>query len=662
MFKSFAGFLSGIIVGVLIVAVALVGGGYLLLKQEGTMGKVEDAVGDKIGMDLTEEQEAMSLLDYVGSLAEVFKGLSDKPIKDIEGIVGMTKISQTISDAIGIEREIIAESSISKLGATLTDNLTLTTMSNKFELELPDLPLFQDEEFLAKPVNKAFGDLDQNTLDSFIEVVYEGEGTEEKPESSKLLQKLGGKKLKEVSEDMDGIIQETAIGEVIEITEESAPVLWYLKGVQLNALDDAIQEMKVEDAIKITDDSNKVLKYFADNDVKLNGISEAIDAMKISEAIEITDDSSKVLRYFRDNEVTLTGIDGAIKDMEIIDCIDMEEATAHPVLWAIRNLTLDQMGQTNPETNQPYLQDKIDGVKLGDIVTVDESSAPILKALQNTTIGGLSDAIDDLSISDVFEDSDVGVLALIGAGTKVQEVGDTLTGTVTDTSIYALRSAGLFGYDLDNSNSFSSLTMRVQKNNATPAEVVSDFTNSISFTAPNSNTVSHSVFITDDSVTNTTFRNTVGVIPGFKTQVDITAIATQDASGAYVITPEVISAIYSQMGAGNHYGSTLYVDDDIKLVIDGEFDTIFSVMYADGNGDITIAEGTSFMSPVGGAIVYVANSITSTNGTVYTGESTAISQANLGIATKMIYHDKTDKQNDVTTSITWIEAFNGYSA
>lgn len=662
MFKSFAGFLSGIIVGVLIVAVALVGGGYLLLKQEGTMGKVEDAVGDKIGMDLTEEQEAMSLLDYVGSLADVFKGLSDKPIKDIEGIVGMTKISQTISDAIGIEREIIAESSISKLGATLTDNLTLTTMSNKFELELPDLPLFQDEEFLAKPVNKAFGDLDQNYLDSFIEVVYDEEATVENPASSKLLQKLGGKTLKEVSEDMDGIIQETAIGEVIEITEESAPVLWCLKEVELNALDDAIQEMKVEDAIKITEDSNKVLQYFEANDVKLNGISEAIDAMKISEAIDITDDSSKVLRYFRDEEVTLTGIDNAIKGMTIFDCIDMEEATAHPVLWAIKDLTLDQMGATNPDTGKSYLQEKIDGVMLGDIVTVGTSSAPILKALQNTTIGGLSDAIDDLSISDVFEDSDVGVLALIGADTKVQEVGDTLTGTVTDTSIYALRSAGLFGYDLDNSNSFSSLTMRVQKNNATPAEVVSDFTNSISFTAPNSNTVSHSVFITDDSVTNTTFRNTVGVIPGFKAQVDISAITSPDTNGAYVITPEVISAIYSQMGTGNHYGSTLYVDDDIKLVIDGEFDTIFSVMYADGNGDITIAEGTSFMSPIGGAIVYVANSITSTNGTVYTGNATAISQTDLGIKSKMIYHDQTDKQNKVTTSITWIEAFNGYSA
>ena len=592
MFKSFAGFLSGIIVGVLIVAVALVGGGYLLLKQEGTMGKVEDAVGDKIGMDLTEEQEAMSLLDYVGSLADVFKGLSDKPIKDIEGIVGMTKISQTISDAIGIEREIIAESSISKLGATLTDNLTLTIMSDKFELELPDLPLFQDEEFLAKPVNKAFGDLDQNTLDSFIEVVYEGEGTEEKPESSKLLQNLGKKNLKEVSEDMDGIIQETAIGDVIKITEEeSTSVLLYLKEVKLKDLDDAIKGMKIR------------------------------------------------------------------------NCIDMEEATAHPVLWAIRELTLDQMGATNPDTGKSYLQEKIDGVMLGDIVTVDEeNSAPILVALKDTTIGGLSDAIDDLSISDVFEDSDVGVLALIGADTKVQEVGDTLTGAVTDTSIYALRSAGLFGYDLDNSNSFSSLTMRVQKNNATPAEVVSDFTNSISFTAFNSNTVSHSVFITDDSVTNTTFSNTVGVVPGFKTQVDITAIATQDASGAYVITPEVISAIYSQMGTGNHYGSTLYVDDDIKLVIDGEFDTIFSVMYADGNGDITIAEGTSFMSPVGGAIVYVANSITSANGTVYTGNATAISQTDLGIESKMIYHDKTDKQDKVTTSITWIEAFNGYSA
>ena len=662
MFKSFAGFLSGLIVGVLIVAVALVGGGYLLLTQGGTMGKVEDAVGDKIGMDLTEEQEALSVLDYVGVLADAFKDLSNKPIKDIEGVVGMTKISQTISDAIGIEREIIADSSISKLGSTLTDNLTLTIMRDKFELSLPDLPLFQSEEFLTKPVNSAFGDLDQNTLDSFIEVVYDEEATVENPASSKLLQKLGGKTLKEVSEGMDAIVQDTAIGEVIEITEDSAPVLWYLKEVKLNALDDAIQAMKIEDAIKITEDSNKVLKYFADNDVTLNGISDAIDAMKISDAIDITDDSSKVLRYFRDKNVTLNGIDGAIKAMTIGDAIDMDEATAHPVLWAIKDLTLDQMGATNPITGKSYLQEKIDGVKLGDIVTVDGDSAPILVALKDTNIGGLSDAIDNLTISDVFEDSDVGVLSLIGTETKVQQVGDSLTSTVTDTSIYALRAAGLFNYTLDSSSSMANLTLRIQKNNATPSEVVSDFTNSINFADSNSNTISHSAFITDDSVANTAFRTTVGVIPGFKTQVDITAIATQDASGAYVITPEVINAIYSQMGSGNHYGATLYVDDNIKLAIDGEFETIFSVMYANGQGDLTIKAGTSFMSPVGGAVVYVANTITATDGTVYTGESTAISQANLGIATKMIYHSQADKQNNVTTSITWIEAFNGYSA
>ena len=131
----------------------------------------------------------------------------------------------------------------------------MTIMQEKFEIELPDLPLFQDEEFLSKPVSEAFGDLDQNTLDSFIEVVYEEDATEENPASSVLMQKLGKKTMKEVSEDMDAIIQDIAIGEVMEIGEDSTSVLKYLKDTKIGELDGAIKEMTIGDAIEIGEDS-----------------------------------------------------------------------------------------------------------------------------------------------------------------------------------------------------------------------------------------------------------------------------------------------------------------------------------------------------------------------------------------------------------------------
>ena len=245
MLKHFGGFVVGVFVGVLVLAVALVGGGYLFLTKDGSMKTIEQTVGSSVGMDLSEEQEALSILDYGRSVLSIFGNLTTTPLKDIEATVGINKITTTISDAIGIDAAVIGESSVSNLGATITDNLTMDLMSTKFEVELPDLPLFQDEEFLSTPVSEAFGDLDQNTLDCFIEVVYDEEATPENPASSALIQKLGKKTIKEVSEDMDAVIQDTTIGEVIEIGEDAAEVLVYLKDTKIGDLDAKIKEMKI---------------------------------------------------------------------------------------------------------------------------------------------------------------------------------------------------------------------------------------------------------------------------------------------------------------------------------------------------------------------------------------------------------------------------------
>ncbi|MBQ8178040.1 MAG: hypothetical protein IJ033_02490 [Clostridia bacterium] len=613
MLKHFGGFVVGVFVGVLVIAVALVGGGYMLLTKEGTMKKVEETVGSSVGMDLNEEQENLSILDYGKGVLSIFGNLSTTPIKDIEATVGINKISTTISDAIGIDAAVVGESSISNLGATLADNLTMDVMSKKFEIELPDLPLFQDEEFLAKPLNEAFGDLDQNTLDSFIEVVYDEEATEENPASSPLIQKLGKKTIKEVSEDMDAVVQDTTIGEVIEIGEDSSNVLYYLKDTKIGELDGAVKEMKLSDAIEIheVDDpengikkSSKVMIYL--KDCTLDSIDTAIKNMTIGDAVEIGEDSSKVLKYLQTKK--LDELDGAIKDMKISDAVNID-TNSHAIMGAIADFTLEDLG------NKDKLQTAINDLTLGDVVVIGDDSAKLLQSLKDTKVGELSTAMDALTLEQVMDKHNVGVLSLVPPTTKVQDVGTALSDAVTDTSLYALRQAGLFSYELDQNYTQASLVQRVYTNNSTPQEIVTDFT---SATTAEKKSITPTIFISAGGfVNNDDFYKVAEKHAGYKGVLDLdnVSIEKDTTSGAYVLTPTIIDAIFEQAGLSNRHDVIFCVDDGIKLSIETDalsdnFTKVFSIMYADGQGDITFGSGLKMDTAVGGCAVYVANSIT----------------------------------------------------
>ena len=681
MLKHFSGFLVGISVGVLIVAVAFVGGGYMLLTKDGMMKTVEESVGSSVGMDLSEEQENLSLLEYGKSVLDIVGNLSTTPIKDIEGTVGINKISATISDAIGIDAGVIGESSISNLGATITNNLTMTIMQEKFDVALPDLPLFQDEEFLSKPVSEAFGDLDQNTLDSFIEVVYDEEATEENPASSVLMQKLGKKTMKEVSEDMDAIIQDIAIGEVMEIGEDSTSVLKYLKDTKIGELDGAIKEMTIGDAIEIGEDSTEVLKYLKDK--KLDEIDGAIKDMTIGDAMEIGEDSSKVLKYLKDKtldeldtaikemtigdavdtegnkiltflststldglgaridamtigdaidipadnkvlnylkDTTLNGLSAKIDMMTIGDAVDIQDGVSHPIMVSIADLTLTQLG------DKATLQGRINGLKLGDVVEVNEDSARILKALKDTTVGGLSDKMNNLTLAEVLDKHNVGVLSLIDPNTKVQEVGFAASTAVTGTSLYALCQAGVFTSTPSSSTSFEELVNRVHKNNATPDEIIKDFNNN---NGTPSESITHSIFLYNGSVQNTAYLDTCKYMllginrPGYEGEVDLASVTGLEvnASGAFVITPGAMDAILAQAGIGSRHSVIFFVDEGIDIEIqanevDGEYENynrVFSIMYDANNattqGTLYFGKGVSNLTTIGGCAVYVADEI-----------------------------------------------------
>ncbi len=682
MLKHFGGFVVGVFVGVLIIAVALVGGGYMLLTKEGAMKKVEETVGSSVGMDLNEEMENLSILDYGRGILSIFGNLSTTPIKDIEATVGINKISTTISDAIGIDAGTIAESSLSNLGATLTDNLTMDVMSSKFEIELPDLPLFQDEEFLAKPISEAFGDLDQNTLDSFIEVVYDEEATEENPASSALIQKLGKKTIKEVSENMDGIIQESTIGEVIDIDENSTGVLVYLQDKQIGELDGAIKGMKLSDAIEIheADDpengikkSSKVMIFL--KDCTLDGIDAKIQTMTIGDAVEIGEDSSKVLQYLKGKK--LDELDGAVKEMKISDAVDIDPEKSHAIMVKIADFTLDDLA------DKEKLQTAIDDLTLGQVVTIGDDSSKILKSLQDKEIRNLSQAMQDLTLEQVMDKHDVGVLSLVPPTTKVQDIGTELGDAVTETSLYALNMAGLFSYEPSENYTQHELVSRIYKNNSTPQEIINDFTNT-GVAEKDKKSIAATLFLAEGAnATAEEFTNTFGVANaayhiGFKGALSIDAIpGIQKEGNAYILTPAVIDAIFVGVGLSERHDVILCVDDGIELIVqapetEGVYDNynkVFSIMYAEGQGSITFGKGLSMKTSFGGCAVYVASNINVYNKNtdsydIYNADSTLPISIpfELRTASKEVEKEVDGVKTKVveTNGNTWISAYTKY--
>ena len=463
--RTLTNIIIGIIIGILIIVLAVGVGGYVILTQEGMVGTIDDAV-DEVSFE--DEYRELSLLAFLDKAMAALGDLENKSIGEVEKIVGTDGITATIADSVGVSQGIIKTSSLSNLGNSLSSNLNLAGMSDTFGIALPeDIPLFQNDDFLNEPVAEAFGSLDDYTLDSFIEVIYEDEATADKPASSGLLQNLGGLKLSELSSGMDEIIDNTYITDILDVDENSSEIMKYLASggeggnpVKVGELDGAVNDMKISNAVEIGSDASPVLKYLRDCELtitaedgtttveigaSLNNINEAIKQMTIGDAVEIASGSSMVLQYMKDFK--LDELDAGIKSMKISDAVAIND-NSHAVIRAIKDLTLDELGDGDA------LQSKIDTLRLGEVITLQESSPKILKALQYSRLGNLDYAVDNLEMQDIFEDDklDSGLLALVDPTTKLDDIPDAFEKAVQQTTLYGLQQINLFDYS-DNTTS-----------------------------------------------------------------------------------------------------------------------------------------------------------------------------------------------------------------
>lgn len=622
--RTLTNIVVGIIIGILIFVLAVGVAAYIVLTGEGMVGKIDDAVDE---INFSDDVRALSLLAYLNQAVAGVQNIGDKAIGEVEKLIGTDGISVAIADTVGVSAGVIKTSSLSGLGETLSSNLTLSGMSDSFGIALPsDIPLFQNDEFLSEPVSDAFGSIDGYTLDSFIEVVYDDEATADNPASGGLLQNLGKLPLSELSSEMDSIIDNTYITDVLDVDESSSEIMKYLASggeggnpVKIGELDGAVNDMKISNAVEIGDDASPVLKYLRDCELtitdadgnvtveigaSLSNINEAIKQMTIGDAVEIASTSSRVLQYMKDFK--LDELDAGIKAMTIADAIAINE-DSHAVINAIADLTLDDLSRAD------ILQSKLDTLRLGQVITVTETSPKILKALQYSRLGTLGEAVDRLEMQDVFENIDSGVLSLIPPTTLIDDVPDALTTAIQDTTLYGLQQIDLFNYNVSRTDyyTYAKTLERTGTHNAMIENVVQVIADrNFANLAPGR------VRLYRDGGALYAAAVTGGVEGAAATEI----YAATDDGNAVILSVENINAILGVLSEGKRYAAIITVEDSVGsdlTISGGEYDTLFSIEMLDENGNLWIGEAdnpVSFPNKSGGYAFFHANGAVHLNG------------------------------------------------
>ena len=622
--RTLTNIVVGIIIGILILVLAVGVAAYIVLTGEGMVGKIDDAVDE---INFSDDVRALSLLAYLNQAVAGVQNIGDKAIGEVEKLIGTDGISVAIADTVGVSAGVIKTSSLSGLGETVSSNLTLSGMSDSFGIALPsDIPLFQNDEFLSEPVSDAFGSIDGYTLDSFIEVVYDDEATADNPASGGLLQNLGKLPLSELSSEMDSIIDNTYITDVLDVDESSSEIMKYLASggeggnpVKIGELDGAVNDMKISNAVEIGDDASPVLKYLRDCELtitdadgnvtveigaSLSNINEAIKQMTIGDAVEIASTSSLALKYMQNFK--LHELDSAIKNMKISDAVSINE-DSHAVINAIADLTLDDLSRGD------ILQSKLDTLRLGQVITVTETSPKILKALQYSRLGTLGEAVDRLEMQDVFENIDSGVLSLIPPTTLIDDIPDALTTAIQNTTLYGLKQIELFDYTIGNTDyyTYAKTFERVETHNAMIGNVVQVIADrNFANLAPGR------VRLYRDGEAFYAAAVTGGVEGAAAREIDSVTVN----GNAVTLSVENINDILKVLSEGKRYAAIIEVADSVGsdlTISGGDYENLFSIDMQSPSGILRIGSGGDkvvFPNKAGGYAFFHANGAVHLNG------------------------------------------------
>lgn len=412
---KFTGFSSGcvgkaltIILCILLGMILALGGealaGYILLTREGTVGYVADMVNgnsENPTFDFDDATKAKSIYAWGQEILTAVGDLSNQEIGALEKLIGISLISETISDAMGVDAEKIKASTLNNIGETVSNNLTLNTAKDKFGITFPqDIPLFNDEEFLAKPLSEAFEGFTDHKLSDFISVT---------DDTNSVLKELADVSISELQGKAgDEKIKSMCLGQIMTINDSSSKILKALKDccIESQWTDETKTEYKTKE-ITETIDGVAVTRT-----VELMGINERIETLLVSEVVDITDGSNVILRKMRDEGLKITELGGS------------------------------------------KVTDLVNDTKIGEIITIEtegeNKSEPIMIALKDVKISGLNDKMKTLAISEIFAEDKLatGALSLIPADTVLSDIPNEMTKIMQSATTATLKGKGLINANL----------------------------------------------------------------------------------------------------------------------------------------------------------------------------------------------------------------------
>lgn len=421
-----------ILLGVVLTLGGLAVGGYIVLTKDGMVGTISDQVEKNTSVELAfdDSVKAMSVMDWGKEILAAVSDMSSKEIGALEKLIGVSIISNTIEEVIGVDAEVVKTSTLDKLGETVSNNLTINNAKDKFGIEFPDMPIFADAEFLASPLATAFSDFESYTLGEVIEITEE---------SNAVLQELKNVAIKDIGAgSTDTVIKSMFLCELMTIEDDANMTLKALKYSSIESQ----YELDENGEIKLDEYGNPIYKTkeitevidgeTVTNTYPLKGINETINALYVKDVVNITEDSAVVLRKMR---------------------LPTEEeiAAGKAELFGTEDLLVNELGSAK-------VTEIVQNTKIGEIIDIYEAddpdagvtkSEPILIALKDVSINGLNDRLKTLGLNEIFDETELesGALSLIPADTKLNEIPSAVTAAMTNSTTATLAGKGIISED-----------------------------------------------------------------------------------------------------------------------------------------------------------------------------------------------------------------------
>ena len=421
-----------ILLGVVLTLGGIALGGYIVLTKEGMVGTISDQIEKNTSTELAfdDSVKAMSVMEWGREILAAVSDMSSKEIGDLEKLIGVSLISDTVEEVIGVDAEVVKTSTLDKLGETVSNNLTINNAKDKFGIEFPDMPIFSDAEFLASPLATAFSDFESYTLGEVIEIT---------DESNAVLRELKNVAIKDIgAASTDTTIKSMFLCELMTIEDDANMTLKALKYSSIESQ----YELDENGEIKLDEYGNPIYKTkeitevidgeTVTNTYPLKGINETIDALYVKDVVNITEDSAVVLRKMR---------------------LPTEEeiAAGKADLFGTEDLLVNELGSAK-------VTEIVQNTKIGEIIDIYEAddpdagvtkSEPILIALKDVAINGLNDRLKTLGLNEIFDETELesGALSLIPADTTLNEIPSAVTAAMTNSTTATLKGKGIISED-----------------------------------------------------------------------------------------------------------------------------------------------------------------------------------------------------------------------